>query len=176
MDNRHQIGKPLPQLRSELHQPVPFFRRHCHALGEFAAEDFVLDLQVADVPGQLQLGRAGNQQAVSSIGRRLISVAASSVRSPSLHSRRRRAPAFRRALNLAPHRIKRNSPSRCASTVFRSGKTVNGSEKALCGGGPDVQTNPSHSNTKHLRSADKIPTIREHQARFSRPTYPHDDG
>ncbi len=62
MHNRHQLAQRLSQLRSELHQPVLFLRRHRHPLGKFAAEDFVLDLQVTDVPGQLQLRRAGDQQ------------------------------------------------------------------------------------------------------------------
>jgi len=62
MNDRHQLAKGLAELRSELDQLVALLLGHRHPLGQFRAEDFVLDLEVADLRGQLFLRRTGDQQ------------------------------------------------------------------------------------------------------------------
>jgi hypothetical protein len=49
-------------LLAEFEQPAAFRWRHGHPLGEFRAEDFVLGLQVLDLPGQFGLAQAGEHQ------------------------------------------------------------------------------------------------------------------
>jgi hypothetical protein len=51
--DRHQLAQGLAELGAELHELVPLLRRHLHAARQLRAEDLVLDLQVADLAGQL---------------------------------------------------------------------------------------------------------------------------
>lgn len=60
MHERRQFADCLPQLCAELGQSVLFLERDRDPLGELAAEDLVLSLEVTDVPGQFLLGRAGD--------------------------------------------------------------------------------------------------------------------
>jgi hypothetical protein len=54
--------KRLPELRSELDQPVPFLLGHRDAIGQFGTEHLVLELQVSDLRGQFFLGGTGDQK------------------------------------------------------------------------------------------------------------------
>lgn len=61
--NSRKLPQHLPtQLQRESHQPILFLRRNRDAFWQLAAEDFVLDLQVFHLAGQLFLGRAGDHQ------------------------------------------------------------------------------------------------------------------
>lgn len=62
MHNRHQFVDRRSKLGGELRQPVLLLLSHGHPGRQLAPQDFVLDLELAHLPGQFLLGRARDQQ------------------------------------------------------------------------------------------------------------------
>jgi len=62
VNDRHQFVDRRSELGSKLRQPVLLFLGYGDPGRQLTPQDFVLDLEVADLPGQLFLGRAGDQQ------------------------------------------------------------------------------------------------------------------
>lgn len=60
--DRHQLIKGLTELGAELHQTLPLVLGDRDPGGQLASEDFVLDFQVTDLPRQLFLRGAGDDE------------------------------------------------------------------------------------------------------------------
>lgn len=67
MDDRRQLVERASQLGSESRQPVALLRRDVHNPRQLAPQDLVLNLEVADVPGELLLCGAGNEEQQRSV-------------------------------------------------------------------------------------------------------------
>ena len=61
-DDRHDLVKGLAELGSEFQQPLPYFGRDRNARRELATQDFVLNLQIADLSSQFFLVSTGNYE------------------------------------------------------------------------------------------------------------------
>src|SRR5262249_24613428 len=59
MHDRHQLVEGPSQACPEFEQPPALLGSDRDLFGQLTAEDFILDLQISDLPGQLFLGRPG---------------------------------------------------------------------------------------------------------------------